>query len=76
MDDHASAALSASTLITDEVEAQGIAADLIADLGTEDAIVWASEYMNDLQDNDRPEPVARWRLVTNALARLARGTLH
>lgn len=72
MDEHVSA--SASTM--DEVEAQGIAVDLIADLGTEDAIVWASEYMNDLEDNDGPEAVARWALVTNALARLARGSLH
>ena len=76
MDDHASAAVSASAPITDEVEAQGIAADLIADLDTEDAILWASEYMNDLENNDGPEAVARWRLVTNALAILARGPLH
>ena len=75
MNDHRSTAVSASAPDVDEVEAQGIAVDLIADLGTEDAIMWASEYMDDLEDHG-PEAVARWRLVTNALNTLARGPLH
>ena len=54
----------------DDQEACGIAVDLIADLGAEDAVAWADEYMNDLEADERPGAARRWRRVTDALAQL------
>jgi hypothetical protein len=76
MDDHRLAVSAASAPVSDNVEAWGIAVDLVADLGARDAIAWASDYMNDLEDDDRPHAIARWRLVTEALAELTRAHLH
>lgn len=76
MDHHPRAHVATDTAMADDVEAWGIAVDLIADLGAKDAMAWASEYMSDLEDDDRPGAVARWSLVTNALVQLIRARLH
>lgn len=76
MEDRARSVASASVLETDTVEAWGIAVDLIADLGAADAIAWARDYMNDLDDDDRPNGKARWRLVTDAIAEITQNRLH
>ena len=65
-----SAAACMDAAASDDVEAWGIAVDLIADLGAQDAMAWALGYINDLEDDNRPKAMARWRLVTDALAEL------
>jgi hypothetical protein len=65
-----------AAITMDDLEAWEIAADLIADLGAVDATAWASDYMNDLEEDDRLRAVARWRLVTDALAELTQARLH
>ena len=76
MGNHAPAEAPEDAATKDEGEAWGIAVDLIADLGAAGATAWASDYMNDLEDDDRLQAMARWRLVTDALAELTRSRLH
>jgi hypothetical protein len=76
MDQRAPTDVFTDVAVADDVEAWGIAVDLIADLGAPDAIAWANDYMSDLENDSRSGAIARWTLVTDALARLTRAKLH
>lgn len=57
-------------------EAWGIAFDLIEELGLQDALIWADDYLNNLHAQGDAFGASRWRLVTGAFTALGGATTH
>jgi hypothetical protein len=57
-------------------EAWAIAIDLRSDLGLSEAIAWADGYLEEVREKESSTAAARWVVVINALAELARSSVH